>query len=132
MTLRADMIADAGSVIIVDGGFEHEEPVTYTPKATGVPASINAIVDRAESVFPTFADGREQRVQLATVWIKSLVGDPVNGIADPKEEDTITFDGKVWEVSEHPVDEGYGLHRLEVKRFIDVSVRSSDGRRQIG
>lgn len=131
MTLRADMIADAGSVIIADGGFEHEETVTYTPKG-GSPVAISAIVDRMESVFPTFADGREQRVQVATVWIKSLLGDPLKGIADPKEQDTIIFDSKTWKVSEHPVDEGFGLHRLEVIRFVDVEVRSSDGRRRIG
>lgn len=84
------------------------EAVTYTPLATGVPASITARVERgSETVGETEQEGRQAITDARVTVLLSDVSVPARG-------DVVTFDSKDYKVERIDAEAGKGEAILDV------------------
>lgn len=92
MTFKENMQSDVDDVLL--NLTEFGETVSYTVSG-GSPKDIQAVLDRniaIEIVKRNTGDWKKQIV------IMAISRDSTNGIANPGEDDKITFDSKTWDV----------------------------------
>lgn len=88
------------------------QSVTYTPVATGVGASITAIVDYDNDELMMDMDGgADKRTATLTVYDAATVG-----VASPAVRDRVTIDGDNWYVSEVLERSDKGKNVLKIRR----------------
>lgn len=88
------------------------QSITYTPVATGVGASITAIVDYDNDEMLAGMDGTiDDRTATLTVYDAATVG-----VAAPAVRDRVTIDGDYWYVSEVLERSDKGKNVLKIRR----------------